>query len=185
MHPDGMISLVSRSAACLLFLLPLARATCPANTTTVSTTSTTQTLRSLANARCLYFGSVLDYNDYGDTQYVNIINSQFDVITPGNQMKWAYTERTQGTFDFAGSDLVVNYAKDHGLKLRGHTLVWHEQLPSWVSNGVWSKANLTAAMQNHITGMVQRFKGQIFHWDVVNEVFNEDGTMSSRCSTTS
>ncbi|KAG9020233.1 hypothetical protein FS842_007496 [Serendipita sp. 407] len=65
----------------------------------------------------------------------------------------------------------------NGLTMRGHTLVWHSQLPSWVSGGSWTNATLTDVMISHITGVMNKYKGLIHTWDVVNEAIADDGTM--------
>ena len=60
--------------------------------------------------------------------------------------------------------------------LGGHTLVWHSQNPSWLTNGSWTPAELSRLMNDHIATEVGRYQGRLATWDVVNEPFNEDGT---------
>jgi endo-1,4-beta-xylanase len=98
------------------------------------------------------------------------------MVTPGNEMKWDATEPTRGSFSFTRGDQIVSFAQAHGQRVRGHTLVWHSQLPGWVTGGGFNAATLTSIMQNHIANVAGHYAGHLYAWDAVNEPFNEDGT---------
>ncbi|KAA8893115.1 beta-1,4-endoxylanase [Sphaerosporella brunnea] len=157
------------------------------STTTNTSTSTFTTspspsssagLNVLAEKSGRYFGSATDNPELTDTAYTAILGdkNEFGIITPGNSMKWDATEPSRGTFTFTGGQQIVDFANANGQAIRGHNLVWHSQLPAWVTSGNFDKATLTSIMQNHITTLVTHWKGQLAQWDVVNEAFNDDGT---------
>ncbi|THU85736.1 beta-1,4-endoxylanase [Dendrothele bispora CBS 962.96] len=129
----------------------------------------------------LYFGSATDNPELTDTAYVSILSDSgfFGQITPGNSMKWDATEPSRGTFTFTNGDTIANLAKKNGQLLRGHNCVWYNQLPSWVSSGNFDNATLSSILQTHCSTVVGHYKGQIYSWDVVNEPFNDDGTLRS------
>jgi endo-1,4-beta-xylanase len=112
-----------------------------------------------------------------DPTYSQILATQFDSVTPENAMKWDATEPQQGVFTFTDADHIVAFARQHGQRVRGHTLVWHNQLPSWlttgVTNGTWTPAELRDILRQHIMVEAGHFKGQVYAWDVVNEVFDD------------
>lgn len=135
-------------------------------------------LRDLAAAKGKVIGTAVTGSRLTGT-YGDIAGTQFSSLTPGNAMKWGSVEPTRGTFNWSEADQIVAFARAHGQQVRGHTLVWHSQNPSWLTNGTWSAAQLSTLLQNHITTEVSRYRGQVASWDVVNEPFNEDGTYRS------
>jgi len=137
-------------------------------------------LRTLANAKGKAIGTAVQASALAnDAKYSAGVSREFNSVTPENEMKWDATEPSQGSFNFASSDAIVNFAMTNGETVRGHNLVWHSQLPSWVTNSGFTAAQLQTVMQNHIAGVAGHFKGKITAWDVVNEPFNEDGSFRS------
>ncbi|KDQ24406.1 glycoside hydrolase family 10 protein [Pleurotus ostreatus PC15] len=166
----------------------------PTVTTTTPSTPTTSTVPTTVPSASpgldvvakskgkLYFGSATDNGELNDAPYAAILsdNKEFGQITPGNSMKWDATERSRGVFTFSGGDVIANFAAANGQLLRGHTCVWHSQLPGWVTAGNFNAADLTSIIETHTTTVVDHYKGQSYiyedAWDVVNEAFNDDGT---------
>ena len=103
----------------------------------------------------------------------------FNSITTENEMKFESLEPTEGVFDYSTADPMVALAKSHGMKVRGHTLVWHRQTPAWVfqdaSGGKAPPELLLSRLRSHIQNVVSHFKGQVYAWDVVNEAILDDG----------
>ncbi|MFB9237654.1 endo-1,4-beta-xylanase [Plantactinospora siamensis] len=132
-------------------------------------------LRALAAPTGLRFGTAVVPSDFDNPAYAKVVGEQFSVLTPGNEMKWQLVEPTRGTYDWSGGDRVVTFAQAHDQLVRGHTLMWHNQLPDWlttgVSDGSISNDQLRALLHKHITDEVTHFRGKIWQWDVANEFF--------------
>ncbi|KAJ1548086.1 hypothetical protein HK096_005455 [Nowakowskiella sp. JEL0078] len=126
-----------------------------------------------------FFGCALGNSYLSDTAYMNLFTQQCGVIVPENSMKWDATEASQNVFTLSDGDAIIAYGKANNKPVRAHTLVWHSQLPSWVSSGSWTAATLQAVIENHISKVAGHFSGKVFAWDVVNEIFNDDGTFRS------
>lgn len=124
-----------------------------------------------------YFGTATDVNEITDEAYRLILDdsNEFGMLTPGNSLKWDTVEPQQGVFDFSRGQQLVDLAEANGQQFRCHVLVWHQQLPSWLTGGTWTNETLVAVMKNHITKTVQYFGDACYAWDVVNEMFDDSG----------
>lgn len=110
-----------------------------------------------------YFGTSADQGSLSIKQVAALMKSDFGQVTPENSMKWDAIEPQKGSFSFTGSDALVKYATENNKIVRGHTLLWYQQLPQWVKS-ITDKAELTQVLQNHIAKVVGRYKGQIKAW---------------------
>lgn len=111
-----------------------------------------------------------------ETREDEIMKQEFNSFTPENAMKWESTEPSRNNFTFADADRYAAYAKANKKEVHCHTLVWHSQLPAWVSNGGFDNKTLISVMENHIKTVMLRYADVCTRWDVVNEALNEDGT---------
>lgn len=143
----------------------------------LASSASSATLRELAAKIGLRVGTAVIPEDLNTPAWTAILEEQFSVVTPGNAMKWGPVEPQQGVFDWSDADTLVKFAEAHGQLVRGHTLLWHNQLPDWlttgVANGTISKSQLMSLLEQHIFTEVGRYKGQIWQWDVANEFFTD------------
>ncbi|WEH15859.1 endo-1,4-beta-xylanase [Streptomyces sp. VNUA24] len=139
-------------------------------------------LRALAERAGVRIGTAVDLAALADDRtYRRTTVREFDSVTAENAMKWESVEPQRGVYDWKAADDLVRFARKNGQVVRGHTLVWHSQLPAWLTAGVTDgsigAAELRGILRKHITTEVKRYKGKIQQWDVVNEVFEEDGSL--------
>jgi endo-1,4-beta-xylanase len=107
------------------------------------------------------------------------LTRHFNVLTAENNMKPQYISTGQGTYNFSTADSMVNAARASGFQVVGHTLLWHSQNANWMNSTNCTLDN----MKTYITAVVDHFKGKIYSWDVLNEVF-PDGVSASANWTT-
>ena len=116
-------------------------------------------LRAAAEAAHKRIGTALMSGRLNDPAVRALVARQFDSLSPENEMKWEAVEPRPGVFAFAAGDRLVAFAKQNNLRMRGHTLVWHSQLPRWAKQLAGDA--LRAAMARHIAGVAGHWKGQI------------------------
>lgn len=116
-----------------------------------------------------------------DARGDDLIEAQFNSISPENVLKWEVIHPQPDRYDFDLADKYVAFGQAHHMFIVGHNLVWHNQVPVWVfhdeKGNLLGRAALLARMRDHIHTVVGRYKGRIQSWDVVNEALNEDGTL--------
>lgn len=108
-----------------------------------------------------------------------LLSYHFNSITAENEMKFVSVHPAEDTYTFEDADRLAVFARKHGMKMRGHTLVWHNQTTDWLfedKNGnLVDKATLYERLKSHTDTVVKRYKGDIYAWDVVNEVIADEG----------
>lgn len=133
-----------------------------------------------------------DYFDIGAAVAPNYMNSiellkrHFNSITAENEMKFEALQPEEGKFTFDYADKLVDFAQENNMKVRGHTLVWHNQNSDWLfvnKDGTRVDRNtLLERMKKHIHTVVERYQGKIYCWDVANEVIADEGKELLRTS---
>ena len=134
-------------------------------------------LRNASKTRHINLGTAASALHLEDPTYTRILGSEFAQLEPENEMKFARVHPEPDRYDFRSADRLVSLAGAHGMLVRGHTLVWHRQVPPWVSAGNFSPAELSAILEDHITTVMQHYASRVYAWDVVNEAFNDNRTM--------
>ena len=107
----------------------------------------------------------------GDPTYAAAASRHFNSLTAEWEMKWDPVETTPGVYDFSGGDAIVAFAEAHGMRVKGHALVWHGATPQWVES--LSPPELRIAFEDHIRTVAGHYRGRVYAWDVVNEAIDD------------
>ena len=126
-------------------------------------------LRIASEAAGKYIGAAVDAEMLRtDTDYTTVLAREFNAVTPENETKWGSLAPYSNKRDYSGADEIVHHAKAYAQRIKGHTLIWHQQTPQWLKSSV-SADELNALIKEHIEQTMTRYKGHIAAWDVVNE----------------
>ncbi|MGA2981718.1 MAG: endo-1,4-beta-xylanase [Terriglobales bacterium] len=132
-----------------------------------------QTLREAAQGSGLLIGAAVRPAQLSEAAYASTLAREFNMLEPEDALKWEVVHPERQSFDFSQGDQLVDFASRHGMKVRGHTLVWHHQNPTWLTEGKFASPELAEILETHIKTVVGHYRGKIFAWDVVNEAFDE------------
>lgn len=132
-------------------------------------------LRELAQAQGIFIGAAANMRIESDEHYAETLATHFSMLTPENELKFHRTQPRRGQFTFERGDALVDFAESHGMKVRGHALVWHQGTPDWVEETEWTREELIEVMHEHIRTVAGRYRGRLHAWDVVNEYFDKNG----------
>lgn len=121
-----------------------------------------------AKAAGLCFGAAVRVSALDQPRLRDLLAREAATLTPELELKWAALEPVAGRRDEAGADRIAAFARSHGQRLRGHTLLWHRSVPDWAarelaSGGGWG------VVAGHIDATVGRYGALVDEWDVVNE----------------
>lgn len=103
-----------------------------------------------------------------DATYGEVLAREFDYVTPEDAAKWGALSPAAGAYAWDDLDSIVDFAERQSQKIKGHTLIWHQQLPAWVNEAMTAE-QLRAALESHIELTLTRYRGRVRAWDVVNE----------------
>ena len=178
----GNILVVLLLLVLLLSCAPAPRETPTATPTPSPTPMKTPTpalsLRSLAQARGIQIGAAVAAGPLrSEPLYAQTLAREFSMLTPENAMKFGPLHPGRERYDFSDADAIVDFAEAHDMRVRGHTLVWHNQLPPWLTAGKWTREELIEILREHIMTVVGHYRGRVVAWDVVNEAVADDGSL--------
>ncbi len=106
-----------------------------------------------------------------DPTYAGAAGRHFNSLTAEYEMKWDPVQKSPGVYDFSGGDAIVAFAESHGMRVKGHALVWHGATPSWVES--LSPPELRIAFEDHIRTVAGHYRRRVYAWDVVNEAIDD------------
>jgi len=112
-----------------------------------------------------------------NANYRNLARREYNSLTPENAMKFGVIHPAENTYSWTDADTIVNFALQTNKRIHGHTLIWHNNVPTWLANFVGDSTAWENIMKTHIQTVVGHYKDVLTSWDVVNEAVNDDGTM--------
>ena len=111
-------------------------------------------------------------------QQMALVRQQFNSMTAENDMKPVSVHPAEGVWNWGAADSIANFARQAGIKLRGHCLCWHAQFADWMftdkKGRPVKKEVFYQRLREHIHTVVNRYKDVVYCWDVVNEAISDN-----------
>lgn len=137
-----------------------------------------ETLRAVADDADFHLGAAVAADPLRtDAGYWQSLRRGFNTVTAENAMKMGPMRPEPGVYDFTDADAVADFAETYDMTLRGHTLVWHNQVPDWFQEWDYTDEQLADFLRDHVHTVAGRYRGKVDAWDVVNEAVADDGSM--------
>lgn len=133
------------------------------------------TLRQAADQAGVLVSAAVRPSLFSEAAYSATLAREFNMVEAEDAMKWWTVRRNADAFDFHEGDEVVRFAQAHGMKVRGHCLVWDHNNPEWLVQGHFRAVQMSGLLHEHVATVMKHYAGQVFAWDVVNEGLDEDG----------
>nr|XP_043620240.1 endo-1,4-beta-xylanase 5-like isoform X2 [Erigeron canadensis] len=116
-----------------------------------------------------HWGCGMTHRILNNTAYKKWFASKFTAADFHNELKWYYTEPKQGEENYTDPDAMIKFADEHGIIVRGHTILWDDvkYQQKWVRK--LSPDKLLEAANKRVDSVVKRYKGRLIGWDVMNE----------------
>jgi endo-1,4-beta-xylanase len=140
----------------------------------ISAQDTSFSLRGFASQNDIYIGTAAWTNHLNNPTHSEIVGREFNMFTPEHEAKWCMISAQRDLYNFSKFDELVDFAEENDMVIHGHALIWHSCSPNWVENADLSREEAIEVLREHITTVVERYKGRILYWDVVNEAFDGD-----------
>ncbi len=134
-------------------------------------------LKERAQRKGLIIGAEVSAPLLTDPMFAATLTRDFEMVVPGNALKWGPLERRKKAPDFHNADAIADFATNHGMMMRGHTLLWHDMNPKWLPKHLADpRKDAAKLIRYHIQTVAGRYRGRMHSWDVVNEAIEpKDG----------
>ena len=136
-----------------------------------------QTLREYADRAGVLVGAAAEPRLLAEPEYAATLAREFNMLTAENVLKWGTVRPARERFNFEPGDRLVAFAEKNRMKVRGHCLAWSEYNPRWLEQGNFTPEQMSELLREHVTKVMRHYRGKVFAWDVVNEIFLADGSV--------